>query len=657
MSTLELLVTFGLVSLASHRIGKWFTAIRLPYITGYLAVGALAGGFVLDILPKGVDTDLRFIDEIALGLIAFVAGSELFIAELRERIRTIISISTGVTLVGLIVIGSAVGLLASVASFGDGLSRSEILAIAVLGGTVLLALSPPSTIAVIKEVGARGRFTTTILSVTVVMDVIVVIAFATAASVVGAILGDGGLSLIFIPILVLDLALAVAVGFLLGKAFAFILKWRLPRLAVAAVVLAAGYGVYELADLVSHWSSTELGFKIYVEPLLTTLVAGATVANFSTQRNTFDNVLHRVAPAVYVAFFTLTGLSLKLDTLLAVLPVAGVLFLVRVASIAVGASLGARAAGESAPIATRGWMAMITQAGIALGLAREAAIQFPTLGDGFATLIVAVIVLNEIFGPMLLKFVLGRVDEVGSQDGRVALIHGLDRNAIQLAERLEAAGWTAVLADGRQDHLDDHAGEGDGDRSRREVSLIISGTAADYFDAVEELPDTVVAMGGDDRTNLEICRAAIEAGVQRTVARVNRSDALPSFHELGTLVIDPTRAAVALLEDAVRTPDATDLVLHNDASRETRQIRVRASHAAGRAVRDLRLPAGVLVLAIRRNGTTMTPDGFTTLRRGDDLTVIGEPQLLREVDRRLAEAPASRRISRRRGSATRSRSA
>ncbi len=33
----------------------------------------------------------------------------------------------------------------------------------------------------------------------------------------------------------------------------------------------------------------------------------------------------------------------------------------------------------------------------------------------------------------------------------------------------------------------------------------------------------------------------------------------------------------------------------------------------------------------------MTPDGFTTLRRGDDLTVIGEPSLLREVDSRLSQ--------------------
>ncbi len=527
--------------------------------------------------PKGVDVELRFIDEIALGLIAFVAGSELFIAELRQRIRTIVAIAGGVTVVGLVVLGAGVGGLATVASFGDGLSRTEVLAIAVLGSTVLLALSPPSTIAVIKEVGARGRFTSIVLSVTVVMDVVVVIAFATSASVASALLGDGGLSFTFIPILILDLVLAVAVGVALGKALAWVLSWKLPFVATAAVVLGAGYGVYEMADLVSSWSSSELGFKVYVEPLLATLVAGATVANFTSQRNAFDNVLHRLAPGVYVAFFTLTGLSLKLDTLLAVLPIAAVLFGIRIVSIAIGSSLGARVAGESGSLVTKGWMAMITQAGIALGLAREAAIQFPELGDGFATLIVAVVVLNEIFGPMLLKFVLGRVGEVGGGDGQSAMIYGIDRNTVQLAERLEAAGWMTSLSDGRQEHLDD-------DDSTRSTTLIPAGQADAYFEELEELPDTVVAMSGDDLANLDVCRAAVATGVGRTVARVSSTELLPEFHDIGALVIDPTRAAVALLEDAVRTPDAADLVLHNDATR-VRHVRFEFGRPMSQAVR------------------------------------------------------------------------
>lgn len=654
MSTFELFIIFCLVSLASHRIGKWFTAIRLPYITGYLAVGAIAGGFVLDVLPKGVDADLRFVDEVALGLIAFVAGSELFLAELRERIRTIIAMAGGMTIVGLLVIGGAVAGLAGVASFGDGLSRSEVMAMAVLGGTVLLALSPPSTIAVIKEVGARGRFTSTVLSITVVMDVVVVITFAASASVAGALLGDSGLSLSFVPILLIDLACAAIVGVVLGKSFARVLSWKLPWTINAAIILSAGYGVYEAADLIKNWSTDRLGFEVYIEPLLATLIAGAVVANFTAQRASFENVLHKVSPAVYVAFFTLTGLSLKLDTLLGVLPIAALLFVVRIVSIAVGSMAGARIVGESGHLRNRGWMAMVTQAGIALGLAREASIQFPSLGDAFATLIVAVIVLNEIFGPMLLKFVLGRVGEVDGGDGRTALVYGVDRNALRLTDRLEGDGWSVTLADSREEHLDEIAEDGDPDRA---MTLITQGGAAAYLAELEELPDTIVAMSGDDRANLELCEAASEAGIERTVARVSQSELLDRFHDIGTLVIDPTRAAVALFEDAVRTPDATDLVLHNDPTRQTRQIAVRSAHLAGRAVRDLRLPAGVLVLAIRRNGTTMTPDGFTTVRRGDDLTVIGTPSLLREVDSRLSAPPASdQRRSRRLRAARRSRS-
>jgi Trk K+ transport system NAD-binding subunit len=452
--------------------------------------------------------------------------------------------------------------------------------------------------------------------------------FAASASVAGALLGTDGLQLVFVPILLLDLSLAVSIGFALGKFLALITRIRLPDIVIAGAILAIGYGVYEAADFVKSWSNTELGFEVYLEPLLLTLTAGATVANFTSRRARFEHVLGLVSPAVYVAFFTLTGLSLKLDTLIEILPVAMVVFLIRVVAIALGTTVGARIAREDGHLRNKSWLAMITQAGIALGLAREAAIQFPALGDSFATLIVAVIVLNEIFGPMLLKFVLGRVDEAGDKDGRRVLIHGIDRNAIRLAERLEGQGWSTQLSDTRADHVDEVD-------QTREWKVIARNTAKRYFAEIDELPDTVVAMSGDDESNLELCRAATEAGVARTVARVQESGLLDDFHEIGTLVIDPTRAAVALFEDAVRTPDAAELVLHNDANRETRQVRIRSRFAHGRSVRDLRLPAGVLVLAIRRDGATVTPDGFTRVRRGDDVTLIGEPGLLREATNRL----------------------
>ena len=56
------------------------------------------------------------------------------------------------------------------------------------------------------------------------------------------------------------------------------------------------------------------------------------------------------------------------------------------------------------------------------------------------------------------------------------------------------------------------------------------------------------------------------------------------------------------------------------------------SRWAGLEVRELRLPAGVLVALIRRDGGGFVPHGSTVLKDGDHLTVIGEPRALRELD-------------------------
>jgi Kef-type K+ transport system membrane component KefB len=612
--TLGLLLTFGLISLASHRIGKWFTAIGLPYITGYLAVGAVAGAFVLDVLPSGAADQLRFVDEISLGVIAFVAGSELYLPDLRSRLRPILSMTAGVAVVGAIVIGVSIYLLTGVLSFTADLDTPARIATAMLGAAVLLALSPPSTIAVIKEVGARGPFTSTALSVTIVMDVVVVVAFAAAASISGVLIRGDALGIGFVGVLAIDLALAIGLGFVLGRFLGFVLARRLPVLVTAAVVLALGFGVYELADLIDAWSTAALPFEIYIEPLLLTLVAGFTVTNFTEQRGAFEEVLHAVGPAVYVAFFTLTGVSLKLDTLLAVLPAAVALFAVRIVAIAIGTFLGARLGGAEGALRRRTWLALITQAGIALGLAREAGLQFPTLGAAFTTLIIAVVVLNEVFGPMMLKWVLQQVGEAAQdRDDRHVVIHGDDRSADLLATRLGEDGWSIgrVVASPPPEEED-------------EVGSSVPVLAP---------PDAVVALGGDDADNLRICSEAADAGVETIIARVRDATLLDRFLEIGVVVVDPTTADVTLLESAVRTPDAANLILRPDEDRSTEQITVHS--AGGRQLRELRLPQDVLVMTVRHGRTSLVPDGFTRIHDGDQLTLVGPADAIAEAAARL----------------------
>ncbi len=630
-STFTLLLGFGVVAIAAARIGRWFSRVGLPSITGYIAAGALAGSFALDLVPTAAAAELRFVDEIALGVIAFVAGAELFLPDLRGRWRTIATMSGSIAVVAVTVLAAAIYALTGVLEFTAGMAGSERFAVAILGAAVLLALSPPSTIAVIKEVGARGPFTSTVLSLTVVMDVVVVVAFATAASVAAGLLGGAGMDVSFVGVLALDLALAVGLGLVLGRVLGVLLARRLPMGLTAALVLGAGYGVYELTSLVKAWSVANLPFEVYLEPLLLTMVAGFTVANLTAHRESFEEVLHRIGPAVYVAFFTLTGLSLKLDTLVTVLPFAGLLFLVRIGAIAVGSNIGARLAGRDGLLRDRSWMALVTQAGIALGLAREAGVQFPDLGAAFSSLIISVVVLNEVFGPMILRRVLDRSGEVDDDGGaRDVVVYGVDHNALRLAEALRADGMHPVLVDDQLVHVTRA-------RDTGAMATLLPGRRPEDLAALEPRPAVVVAMSGDDAANLEVCRAATEIGVSRTVARVADPSLLGAFHELGTLVIDPTASLVSLLEQAVRTPDTTRLVLHADDERDVQDVTIGRGNVAGRQLRELRLPDEVLVMGVRRRGHVIVPDGFTTLRRGDVLTLVGEPRALRAARAVLAE--------------------
>jgi Trk K+ transport system NAD-binding subunit len=355
------------------------------------------------------------------------------------------------------------------------------------------------------------------------------------------------------------------------------------------------------------------------------------VANFTRHREEFEEVLHRIGPAVYVAFFTLTGLSLKLDTLLTVLPFAALLFLVRMGAIAVGSNVGARLAGRDGFLRDRSWMALITQAGIALGLAREAGVQFPELGAAFSTLIISVVVLNEIFGPMILRRVLERSGEI--EDGGAptdVAVYGVDHNALRLADTLAEAGMHPVLVDDDLVHVTRA-------RDTGASATLLTGRRPDDLAALDPRPAVLVAMSGDDAANLEVCRAATEVGINQTVARVADPSLLEDFHELGTLVIDPTAAMVSLLEQAVRTPDTTRLVLHADDERDVTEVTIGRGNVAGRQLRELRLPDDVLVMGVRRRGHVLVPDGFTSLRRGDVMTLVGEPGALRAARAVLAE--------------------
>lgn len=633
-TTLTYLVGFIFISIAAKQIGKFFSQYNLPYITGYLLAGMVAGPFILDFLPTQATEDLRFVDELSLAVIAFVAGSELYLKELEGRYRTIAWNTLGIFLAAFTIGGVVIYVLTEFIPFTSDMPTESRVAVAVLGSTILLALSPASTIAVIKEVRAKGPFTKTILSVTVSMDVIIIVLFAVSASVAATLLNSDSFNLAFVGLLALDLSIAVIAGYVIGRGMERILATGWDQRLKTALILLIGTAIFATAFEIAYYTKENGPAEIHIEPLLVAMIVGFLITNFSNHRDEFADILHDVSPFVYVAFFTLTGIALKLDVLLETLPIALLLFGVRVFSIFIGSYLGGTLSGEPQEFNRISWMAFITQAGIALGLAREVAVEFPALGDEFATMIISVIVLNEIFGPMFLKAALGRAGEtnlpedIGLGEGRAAVILGIESQSLALARRLNSHHWRVIIADPDKEQVERLAAE---DVDERHIPDISEETLRPLITGSS---DTLVTMLDDDQANWRACEIAYhDFGLRRLVVRVNDLSCAEKFRELGAVVVDAATGMVNLLDQFVRAPQSAILIMEPE--QEMAQVTVRDPDMDGRLVRDLRLPNDVLLMGIKRNGTAIVPHGYNKIQLHDEVTLVGCPESIDTVSQQL----------------------
>lgn len=300
--------------------------------------------------------------------------------------------------------------------------------------------------------------------------------------------------------------------------------------------------------------------------------------------------------------------------------------------------MGGRFAGEPPAFRKYAWMGLITQAGIALGLAREAAVEFPVLGDSFATMIIAVVVLNEIFGPMFLKFALRRVGDANvpeprkQDEVRDVVILGIEEQSIELARQLKKNNWRVMMTDVDEDHVARISGNGLATLYVPELNKDVIGGLVPPTANI----DAFVALLEDDEMNLKACEIAFEQfRVPRIIVRVNDLANADKFTEMGALVVDQASAMVNLLDQSVRAPQTTALLLHQDSGREVVQITVSNPDVADQLVRDLRLPEDVLFLDVSRNGQSIVPNGFTRLKLRDEITLIGRAESLKEATLKL----------------------
>jgi len=411
------MLAFGFIVLASYTIGGLVGQIRLPHITGYLIAGLVFGPSFANALgglglpppfDKGIVNDevieqLSLLDTLAVALIALTAGGELKLEGLKKGLRAISSIMMAqIVSIGALMTGFFWLISGAVPYVGlpgiEGLPMMAALAIGGMVASVSLATSPAATIAVIMESRAEGPMTRNVLSVVVLKDVIVVVAFAVAQVIVAQQIGMGALEGGIGEYLLNHILLSIVFGaVVVGGLMAVYIRYVNQELLIFVI------GVVYLVAFITD----RLGW----DPVLVFLAAGFGVANFSKTGHRLIETVERLSLPVYVVFFTLAGAKLHLDQLQKVALFAVAMVAVRIFAIYAGTNIGARIGKADDATRAFGWMGFVSQAGVSILLAAMIGNSFGELGASLETLIIGGVAINELIGPVLLKMGLGLAGE------------------------------------------------------------------------------------------------------------------------------------------------------------------------------------------------------------------------------------------------------
>jgi Kef-type K+ transport system membrane component KefB len=395
----QALLTFGFLILAAYSVGELAKELRLPKIVGYLAAGAVFGPGALGVVPAAAVGELGSVSDLAIALIAFLAGAELQWDELRRRGVALLRV-TGIELaVTFVVIAATLVVLREHVPFLAGSNWTVVLTFAGLFASIAIVHSPAVTMALLTETGARGPVARTTLNVVLMADVVVVLVFSAALAAARALVPSGTAGVGSFGATAWEIGGSIPIGVVLGGVVALYLRFVRAELFLFAILVTLfGSAITRL---------------LHVETLLTLLIAGfvaETLAPGSTGR-ALRHAMERSAAPVFVVFFALAGAKLDVPALARLWPVVIPIVLARVAGIWLGTRLGGRWAAIEPLEKDSLWMGLVSQAGVAIGLVTVAGAVYPAAGGDMRTILLAVIAVNETVGAILFRRSLIRAGE------------------------------------------------------------------------------------------------------------------------------------------------------------------------------------------------------------------------------------------------------
>lgn len=373
-------------------VARLLKQIKMPNVTGYLVAGLIIGPSVLGIIPENIVAEFSIISDIALGFIAFSIGSEFKTSYFKKVGIKPIIIAIFEALCAVIL----VAVLLIILGFDPAFS--------IVLGAIAAATAPAATIMVIKQYGAKGPLTETLLCVVAIDDAVALIAFGFATTIAN-IINHSNITSVFDAALAiarpfLEVIVALVLGAVLGAIFAIPLRWFKKEGNRLCITVAFVFMSVALAKLLG------------VSDLLTCMAMGALLTNLTRESNVIMRLCDTVTPPILMLFFVASGADLKLSVIPTIGVVGIIYVLARVVGKIFGAWLGSAIVKEPPVVKNYLGFTLLPQAGVAIGLSLAAQTYVPEYASQIRAIILCATFIYEMTGPIIAKITLTKAGEI-----------------------------------------------------------------------------------------------------------------------------------------------------------------------------------------------------------------------------------------------------
>jgi len=384
-NTAQFLMALGgilLLGLATDLIGK---RTFLPRITLLLIFGVMIGQEGIDIIPTVFSDRFEIIADMTLLVVGFLLGGMLTKETLQRSGRKILSISISAAVFTTVIVTLALTL--------AGLP----LEIAILLGCIASATDPAATIDTAIESGYKSEFSKILFAIVSLDDAWGLILFSIGIAIVSVISGNHG-DTNFILGAGYEIGTALLLGLAIGLPAAFLTG----RIKHGQPMLTEALGVVFLCGGIALW--------LDVSFLIAAMTLGATISNLAKHHKYPFHAIEGIEWPLMALFFVLAGASLNISSITEIGLVIIIFIIFRIIGKLLGAYLGARICSADQSITRWMGMALLPQAGAAMGMALVASNQFPEYRQTLLSLVVSTTIFFEIIGPIFTRLALGKAE-------------------------------------------------------------------------------------------------------------------------------------------------------------------------------------------------------------------------------------------------------